>query len=437
MKTTDLFVHPFCFPELEATLQQTKEKEILPDVWLLEGNLGVDFFLAPPSSNIFLLRDGDLAVVFDTGLHPYYRPKVLKVLEKWRRDGAKTLVLLDSQGHWDHALNNELVLSAGYDQVRFLLPEPEVPVIESIHHWLGDFTKLENYYDPYPGWTGLLTQFEQYARTREGYDRPEYAPAWAAIHDLARHPGRKSFRGAIKLLAERVLMRDFRSLAEQAEILPLAGRERRRFGDVEVLGWAVGRFFLIHDGSHSPGHICLYDPKHRLVLSGDVTIEINPAFFDSSMAKLIQAAGLLKRMAEQGLIEMVGDAHRNPEGFGFLMQFVGVEPLHPTELADVIRGSADCTAFFRTFENYYVALRDEVCLTLRDLGRADLPQLTAALSQSSNHYVHFKMALPFPSRPELLVARILDEEGCPAVVENGRKLFSLPAAWSFASGQEV
>jgi glyoxylase-like metal-dependent hydrolase (beta-lactamase superfamily II) len=437
MTATDLFIHPFCFPELEAMLEQTGEQEILPGIWLLEGNMGLDFFLAPPSSNIFLLRDNDLAVVFDTGLHPYYRPKVLSILEKWRKDGAKTLVLLNSQGHWDHVLNNEVVLSAGYDQVRFLLPEPEVPVIESIQHWLGDLSKLESFYDPYTNWAGLLVNFEQYARTREGYDRPEYAPVWAAIKGLGDNPDHKSFRAAIRLLSDRVLMRDVRSLVEQAEVLPLAGRERRRYGDAEVMGWPVGRFFLIHDGSHSPGHICLYDPQNRLVLAGDVTIEINPAFFDTSMTRLISAAGALKRMSEQGFVELVGDSHRNPEAFGNLMLLLGVEPLHATELNDVIRGREDCAAFFRTFEDYYVALRDAVLEALIRLGRADLLELVAELSGSSDRFVRFKMALPFPSRPEVLVARILDEEGCGRVIEGGRTLFLPSVPWRFQSGKEV
>ncbi|MEW6264244.1 MAG: MBL fold metallo-hydrolase [Thermodesulfobacteriota bacterium] len=431
MKSDPSFAHPFCFPELKAALERTREKEILPDVWLLEGNLGLSFFLAPPSSNIYLLRDRDLVVLLDTGLHPYYRPKILNVLERWRRDGARTLVLLVSQGHWDHALNNEVVLAAGYDQVRFLLPEPEVPVIESMHHWLADLTKLETFFDPYPQWTELLTQFEQYARTRAGYTEPEYAEVWTAIKGMAERPDRKAFRSAIKLLGERILFRRFRSLAEQAEILPLSGRERRRFGDVEVLGWSVGRFFIIHDASHSPGHLCLYDPKNKLIISGDVTIEINPAFFDTSMERLTQASGNLRRMAEQGFIEIAADAHRNPTAFQELVGFLGIDPLHPTELSDVCRGREECAAFFRIFEDYYREMRDETLAAWERLGQASLPEILAELAKSPSRFVKFKLALPFPSRPEVLVARILDENGYIRRSVDDRLVFSPPEKWRY------
>ncbi len=101
----------------------------------------------------------------DSGMHPYYRPKILNILKKLKDKGAKTLVLMVTQGHWDHAMNNDVILEAGYEDVRFLLPEPEAETLQSTQHWIGDMRKLEEYIDsPYEGWIELIKQFEEYAR---------------------------------------------------------------------------------------------------------------------------------------------------------------------------------------------------------------------------------------------------------------------------------
>lgn len=427
----EMFAHPFCFPELKESLERTRVLELEEDVWLIEGNLGLSFFLAPPSSNIYILRDKDMVLVLDTGMHPYYRTKMLDILERYRQDGAKTLVLMVTQGHWDHAMNNPVILESGYENIRFLLPEPEVPVIESIHHWLSDLRKIEKFWNPYESWVELLTQFEEYARGTDEYGKPEYSDVWEAIEDLRKESPPTSFRSALKLLGDRILFRNFRSLGEVAEILYLNGRERRMFGDVEFNGWQVGRFFIIHDESHSPGHICLYDPLHKLILTGDVTIEINPAFFDTSMNNLIAAAGKLKRMAENGHIEILADAHRNPIAFSEVTALTGLEVLNPLQLDDVIRGSDNCASFLRTFEDYYLNLREETLAAHARLGEATIEEIVSELRKSDNPYVKFKLTFPFPSRPELLVARVLDENGYSRRVEDGRILFKPSEKWKF------
>ncbi|MBU2547697.1 MAG: hypothetical protein KKB20_04750 [Proteobacteria bacterium] len=431
MNPSDMFLHPFCFPELEQSLRRTEVMEIAPEVWLLQGNLGLDFFLAPPSSNIFILRDGDLVFLLDTGLHPFYRTRVLDILARCRREGARTLVLMVSQGHWDHALNNDVVLEAGYEDVRFLLPEPEVFVIESIQHWLGDFREQEKYFTPnWKGWSDLTVQFEEYARTRDGYNEPLYQAAWEAIREAKARPDSGNVMTAVKLLGERVLFPGYRSLAERADVLSLAGRETRMFGDVEVKGWQVGRFFVIHDGSHSPGHICLYDPKNKLLISGDVTIEINPAFADTSMTRLLQASRNFRIMAEQGFVELAADAHRNRPGFTEVCQLLRLDPLHPVQLQDLARGREDCRAFFGMFEAYYRDLIEETLAAHARLGEASAPDILDELARSENRHVGLKLLFPFPSRPELLVLSVLKENGhASRRVDRGRILFSPPEKW--------
>jgi len=46
-------------PALERELERSVVEEIAPDVWMIEGYLGDQFLTRPPSSNVYLLRDGD------------------------------------------------------------------------------------------------------------------------------------------------------------------------------------------------------------------------------------------------------------------------------------------------------------------------------------------------------------------------------------------
>lgn len=429
---TDICIHPFCDPALPATFERSTKTELAPDVWFLEGFIGFSFFGAPPCSNIFILRDGDLVFLLDTGMHPYYREKTREVLREYAAHGAKTLVLMNTQGHWDHALNNRVILEAGFPEVRFLLPEPEVPVIASTAHWLGDMHRLEAYYPPYREWLGQIAAFEEHARGFSAYGDEGYTELWQIARSLTADSPPGLFRAALQLLCDRVLYPDFRSMAERAEILSLAGRELRRFGDVEVWGWQVGRFFIIHDGGHSPGHVALYDPRYGILLGGDTTIEINPPFFDSHWGRTIAAVTNLRRMAEQGFIELATDSHRSKTWFAELAAFAGIEPLHPLQFADAARGRDECVAFYRTFEDFYIELRDETLAAHARLGEATIPEIAAALFASDKRAVAFKKHLPFPSRPEVLVTHVMRESGAGRRKAGDRILFTPRETWSFA-----
>jgi glyoxylase-like metal-dependent hydrolase (beta-lactamase superfamily II) len=422
-------VHPFAIPGLDNDYARSAVKEIAPDVWMVEGVVGFSFFLSPPSSNVFILRDGDMVFMLDSGLQPFYRQRILDVLRQFKAKGAKTLVLMDSQGHWDHSLNNDVVLEAGYDQVRFLLPEPEVPVIESLTHWLGDFRAMEYYSDPYGKWIPLIAEIENFARTFPAYEEPQYQDVWRSILALKDEKTPAAFRMALRFLFERVIGPGKRSLSECAEILSLDSREFRRYGDSEFYGWQVGRFFIIHDGSHSPGHVCLYDPQNRLLLTGDVTVEINPPFFDCSFDKCVSTNRAFRRMAEQGYVALASDAHRSKEWFPKLIEGLGVDPLTPLQLTDCMRGQEECIGFFGAFEKFFAEMRDEVLAAHERIGEATIEEIVQEFFKSETKSVKFKKAFIFPSRPELLVMTVLREHGFKRRVDGDRILFTPPEKW--------
>lgn len=391
-------------PGLYKELKRSRVIEIADEVWFIEGYISTDFFRKPPSSNCFLLRDGDMALLIDSGTYPFYRQPILKILEKLKKQGAKKLVLMLTQGHFDHVCNNDVILEAGYEEVEFLLPEAELYTIDLHRHWNEEFIELLNYYNPYLA-------------------LPPVFPT-APVHYSAR----VSTKLAQRLLrtATAMLFRGINTMASSARLLPSHSVVEKKFGDVTLKGWEVGRFFVIHDATHSPGHCSFYDPKHELMLSGDATLEINPPFFNGSMNNCIEMMGKFKRMAETGYIEIATDAHRSSIWSARLAEELRYEPLHRTQSLDVMYGKEDCAAFYSFFETYYRALKNTVLKSLKKLGVATVPQLVEEFKASDDPHAKLKTAAVFPrlpSRIDVLVANVLKEASAPRHKENDKILF--------------
>jgi len=383
--------------------------EIAPDIWEVEGYISTQFFLKPPSCNCFVLRDEDLVLLVDTGTYAYYREPILKLLRRYRRDGARRLILMLTQGHFDHVANNDVILEAGYDDVRFLLPEDEVSTIDLWSHWTGELRELSWYYNP---WRQMPLAFPTAV---------PHAVSWLSD-------------GLAQKLVERNLrhmFRGIRTLAECAQILSNEDRVKKTFGDVEFWGWEVGRFFAVHDATHSPGHLSFYDPEHKVFLTGDATLEINPAFLNSSMNTCITMMGKFARFAEQGYVKLATDAHRSVIWAERLSDEMHYSAVHPIQEKDVVEGTEECVTFYRFFEDYYTVLKDTVLDALSRLGRATVPQLVEEFQGASHPYARFKCAARFPrvpSRLDVLVANVLKEESILSKREGNNVWFSTPGS---------
>jgi len=386
-------------------LKLSRVLEVSPDITMIEGYISDDFFFKPPSCNCFVLRDEDMVLLVDTGTYPFYRETILDQLRKHKAEGAKRLVLMLTQGHFDHVANNDVILEAGYDDVRFLLPQVEVGIVDLYNHWTGDFKAMLDYYNPYR-------------------QMPMVFPT--AVINLT---SRLSTGLAQALMSRncKMLFKGINTIADRAEILPPDSRVKKTYGDVEFMGWEVGRFFAVHDGTHSPGHLSFYDPKDKVFLTGDATLEINPAFFDSSLYTCIEMMGEFKRFAEQGYVETATDAHRSSIWALRLAESFQYEPLSPMQAVDMARGKDECAAFYAFFEDYYAALRDEVLGALSRLGEATVPELVEEFEASSEPHAQFKTVLAFPripSRVDVMVANVMKEAEIPRRREGDKIIFS-------------
>jgi glyoxylase-like metal-dependent hydrolase (beta-lactamase superfamily II) len=391
-------------PGQEKELRRSFVQEIAPDVWMLEGYISDYFLIKPASSNVFLLRDGDSLLLLDTGTYPFYRERMLELMRRYRADGVKRINLMLTQGHFDHASNNDVILESGLDW-RFLLQEPEAKVLDFLSDWMADFRNLEQLYNIY-------SQFDTHGPT--------------ALVSLASRLSVGLARSMLQANFKLMFM-GIRSLSSQATILPVEAKVKRSFGQVELEGWEVGRFFAIHDASHTPGHISLYDPENKLLLSGDVTVEINPAFYYSSLEKCITTCGQFRRMAEEGYIEIATDSHRSTTFFPDVMRTLKLTPFDEIELTDVARGREECTRFFQVFEDFYSRLRDDVLDVHAHMGEATIPEITEELRSVDEPAVNLRKAMRFqriPGRLDVLVAVVLKEASATSRREGDRVLFS-------------
>ncbi|MDQ1287501.1 MAG: Metallo-beta-lactamase superfamily protein [Actinomycetota bacterium] len=375
--------------------------EILPDVWMVGGYLSDNFFLAQPSSNAYVLRDDDVLTIVDPGVHHTYRKKILDLVEEYRSKGVKKVRMLVTQGHFDHSGNCDLVLQAGLPW-EFLLPEVEFPTMNAAADFLNDLDALAEYEDVF------RTMF---VRT----------PAGPVLRGLASVSPSLA-RSALRSMANGV-MGSGNDIACLATLLRSDQKITRTFGSVSLSGWQAGRLFLVHDGSHSPGHLCVFDEQNKLMIAGDTTIEINPAFFYSSMQRLQDVTGAMATMAREGAIEIVVDGHRSARYFPRVFEACGVEPLDPLQLIDFASGRSECEAFLAFYHRYYQALVRGVHEAHRRAGRATVGEIVEELRASTDPYVRFKTGIPLtrlPSRDDVLVAGVLKEAGAAPLHVEGR-----------------
>ena len=372
-------------PEMEEEFNRSSVVEMAPDFWRLEGYSGYPFKEKKSSPNVYIMRDEDTLYLLDSGLYAVYRERILKLFQKYFDEGIKKLILLHSHCHFDHVANNDIILEANFPEVRILIPEPELDVIDLKRNMLGDQEELEEYYDPY--------SFEFWINGDEMDD----------------------------------LLRGVRTMAERAECLPLDSQVKKRIGDIELVGWEVGRFFAIHDGSQTPGHISIYDPKYKILLVGDLTLEINPPFMHSSLQASIDILGKFIRIVEQGHVEQIADSHRSAIFSPAIYEGCKVESLHPVMFTPIARGKDECIQFLRVFEFYYTQLKDETIIAHARLGEATVPEIVEELKKSINPAVRNKLAFSYPNRPSrigVLVARVLKETKAVSRKENDKILFT-------------
>ncbi|OCN01057.1 hypothetical protein A7X67_06680 [Clostridium sp. W14A] len=373
-------------------------QEVLPDVWRIEGFLSGNFWGRAPSSTTYVLRDEDKVYIIDPGTLPYCKKKILDLVDLYEKKGVREVVMLITQGHFDHAANCDVVKETGLPW-KFYLPEEEIGTTRSmITDIMNDYEELEKWEDVFS------TEFPE---------NPLFEMTEKKSHRLTKN--------VMRAIVEETVGHDDNHMVDEATILKPSSRITRQYGSVTLTGWELGRFFISFDGSHSRGHVCVYDPKYKIIFSGDTTIEINPPFLYSSMDKLIDITDKYRTMAHEGLIVYTMDAHRSHD-MNRVLKAKGV-PVNQYELEMYTANSADSEAFFDFFCTYYKEMKKEILAAHRRVGRATIGEIVKELLKSDNESVKFKASLKWPELPSRLdaaVAVVLRDAGAVPIEADGK-----------------
>ncbi|MGC6174344.1 MBL fold metallo-hydrolase [Lacrimispora sp. 38-1] len=373
-------------------------QEVLPDVWRIEGFLSGNFWGSAPSSTTYVLRDEDKVYIIDPGTLPYYKKKILDLVDMYEKRGVNEVVMLVTQGHFDHAANSDVVKETGLPW-KFYLPEEEIGTTRSmITDIMNDFAELEKWEDV------LATEFP---------GNPLFEMTEKRSHRLTRN--------VMQQIVEETVGHDDNHMVDEATILRPGSRNNRQYGSVTLSGWELGRFFISFDGSHSRGHICIYDPKYKIIFSGDTTIEINPPFLYSSLDRLIDITNKYRIMAREGYIVYAMDAHRSHDMNKILK--ANETLINKYELEMYTGTSADSEAFFDFFCTYYKEMKKEILAAHRRIGRATIGEIVKELLKSDNKYIKFKASLKWPELPSRLdaaVAVVLRDAGAVPIEADGK-----------------
>jgi glyoxylase-like metal-dependent hydrolase (beta-lactamase superfamily II) len=374
-------------------------EEMAPDFWWIEGFFPNVFFGSQVTCNSYLIKDGRDLILVDNGRNPVYQEKLIALIDSYRGQVDRLYMTL-TQGHLDHAGNNDIIEEVGIDETHFLLNEREIPVLEYTGDWLADFRARAQFYNWYDDLSTVLPLI------------PKIASFSQEIADQV-----------INTVLNAVFP-PFQSMRNRVELLCMSELQTYTFGSVSLQGWPLGRLVIIADCAHSPGHVSIYDPENKIMLCGDVTIEINPVLLYSSVNGLIQYNTLYKQMADEGFIEIAADGHRSKTSWGRVIASFPEELRDDIVEGDYVVGKDNCIRFFERFERYHRGQRQGVVEAHRNLGIATIPEIAEALLERDDEGIAMMKAthsaiaaFPYPWRH--LSAIVVMEQRCKKVDERG------------------
>ncbi len=380
-----------------ALLQRVEE--MAPDFWWLEGYFPGAFFGQRVICNVYLIKDGRNLLLVDNGISPVMQEKILALIARYYGEVDSFYMTL-TQGHLDHAGNNEVIDEVEIEDKHFILNEREMSSLEYTMDWLADLRSRNEFYPWMEDISPVLPVAVEISR---------HNPQWAEV-----------VVNTILSLNYPVL----RPKRELVEPLRMADVQPFTFGSVTLEGWPLGRLVILPDNAHSPGHCSVYDPEYKIMLCGDVTVEINPVLRYSSVNGLVRTNALFRRMAEEGYIEKVGDGHRSRSSWGKVLSRFPSHLRDEVAEGDYVVGKDDCIRFFTRFEDFHRGQRQAVVDAHARVGNATVPDIAEALLQIDTPAIALMKAMhstlqafTYPWR--MLCLNVALEQGCKVIEREG------------------
>lgn len=363
-------------------------------------------YIMPFTTNAFVIRDGKTVFVIDTGAGAKMKELLISAVEELR-EGADSLVLINTRCHVNRVTNNEYIMNIeGFKNKTHLMHENAKPMLDPYSFYQKLYRDLDKYYDvfeaPPPPWK-FLTKLLSFG-SREKHFKTYVNKKINKYEPVRMSPGTIQYlkdSDAINISFETCMVDEVNMACDGVSI---------NLGPMQVKGWKVDEAIILQSGGHSLDSIMVYFPAKKLLLAGDLTFEIFPMFLKfSSAERTMEMLGTVQDLVREGLIQIMADSTHYEIYKG------------ATKILDFLHGIWEC---HENFEQALFSILEEGD-TIKSIYRKLRKQ------RYENPAVDFHIDNQFPKTPVYLKSQIcslLLEKGCHVEGEGSQAVFYAPSA---------
>lgn len=281
---------------------------IMEDVLMCPGDNKVNCFFKPFVANTFVVKEGNTLFVVDTGAGKRMKEMLIKAVDQLRGD-AKKLVLINTHAHVDHIGNNKAIMNLKrFDEKHHLMHEACEKMLDPYKYFPGIYREFDKYYDvfegPPPPWR-FFTRLMSIGSRQKNLDKmvglvlKKYEPVESSPETVEFL--KRDDMGLIEIGSCNV---EELKMASNVVSIDLGPRTLR--------GWKVDSAIIWAEESHSPDHIMVLFPGKKLLITGDLTIDLFPMFPDHPKSELsIRNMSAIKDLATEEIITTLADSHHD------------------------------------------------------------------------------------------------------------------------------
>lgn len=280
--------------------------ELAPGALMCRGDAPDNNLLYPQISNCFVVREGDSLFVVDTGAKSEIRKALIDAVNRLK-DGAKTLYLINTIANVAHFSNNDAITGLkGFDKIVHLVHEKGEACFDYVNYNMDILRVSDRYFDvfegPPPPWR-VFTRLLGIGSREKGIQRMnsillkkygDVNPSFDTVTFLKEETEESIELGPVTVHSM--------SVSGEAVSIDLA--------PLKVDGWRLEGAIIIHTGAPSPDHMMVFFPKKKLLLVGDLTVEMFPHLPEKSTgSKMVESMNWVMEMNKEDLIDKMADSH--------------------------------------------------------------------------------------------------------------------------------
>ncbi|TFF85669.1 MAG: MBL fold metallo-hydrolase [Promethearchaeota archaeon] len=272
------------------------------DTIFIGGLMPHNNFKIPDWANGVVMRRNRTIYIIDTGAGIEYRERLKRAINQLNKN-VEQIVLINTHSHADHIMNNDIINEFAEYEIQHLVHYNYPERIDQEELFLEYFTEIHRYYNYFTA--------------------PPYPYKIISVLGRLFMSQKKAFQFIIKKVMKKFLPN--RSKTNVMKPLMKKDSIEKEFGGERFQVWKVGEIEVIESIGHSPDHLMVYDPKLKLLISGDETFQMFPTWPDTNTSNIIKNLNAICEASRDGMIEMFMDSHhqfilKSPE---FISAFCG------------------------------------------------------------------------------------------------------------------